>query len=113
MSAPSASLARCFIAFRAHFGEAFDLPFAHLGVIDIENVNRVFFFKLVFIHADDNIFTAVEPRLLARRGFLDALLGNTGFDGLDHAANFVHFGDEFFGMLHQAGGQRLNIIAAA
>ena len=45
--------------------KTFDLRGAHFGVVDIENVNRVFLGKPVLVDADDDVLTPVDSRLAA------------------------------------------------
>ena len=47
---------------------------------------RVFLGEAVFVHADDGFLAGVDAGLAAGGGFLDAHLGDAGFDGLGHAA---------------------------
>ena len=68
--------------------ETFDLLFAHLGVVDFQNVDGIFVVKTIFVDAHDGLTAGVDTGLCSCRGFLDAQFGQTGFDGLGHAAEF-------------------------
>ena len=99
-----------FVAFGAHRFQPRDLGVAHGAVVDIAHIDRVFVLQLEFVDADDHVLAAVHARLPPRRRFLDAQLGNAGFDRLGHAAHRFHFIDDRFGMRCQRMRQRLHVI---
>ena len=81
------------IAVVAQFLEPLDLRGAHGGVVDGQDVDRVFMFEPVFIDADDRLGARVDTRLTPRCRFLDTHLRQSGFDGLGHAAETFDFDD--------------------
>jgi hypothetical protein len=73
-----------------------DLVVAHL-VRDFQHVHLGIFVELVFVDADDDIQPLVDAGLFAGRRLFDAHLGHAGFDGLGHAAQFLHLVDDLAG----------------
>ena len=90
-----------------------DLRRAHRGVVDIEQVDLGRLARLVFVDADDRLLAAVDRRLAARRGFLDAQFRHAGLDRLGHAAHRLDLVDQRRRRLGQRMGQAFEVIAAA
>jgi hypothetical protein len=65
------------------------------------------------VDADDDVLAPVDPCLPAGGGFLDPHLRQSLLDRLGHAAQRLHFGDQFPGLLGKVSGQLLDIIGAA
>src|SRR3546814_9154885 len=66
--------------------DADDLPFADLGVVDIEDFDLVFVLQAIFVDADDDVFGLVDAGLASSGGLLDQPLGQAFGDGLRHSA---------------------------
>ena len=66
------SFGRFVVALRARLLEAPDLLLPHIGVVDVEHVDHLGVGDLVLVHANDDIFEAVDTGLLASRSFFDA-----------------------------------------
>ena len=64
----------------------------------------VFLLEFEFVDADDHILAPVDAGLAARRGFLDAQLGNAGLDRLGHAAHRFDLVDDRLRVHRQANG---------
>ena len=62
------------------------------------------------VDADDHVLALVDARLTPRRGFLDAQLGNAGFDRLGHAAHRFDLVDDGLRVRGQRMRQRLDIV---
>ena len=86
------------------------LSCAHLDVVDVENVDRLFLVAAVLVDADDHLGAAVDTRLTLCRGFLDPELRHAGGHGLGHAAHLLDLLDQLPGRLGQIGGQLLDVI---
>ena len=87
-----------------------NLLVAHLHVVDLQYRRFVFFIQLVLIHADDNAFTLVDQRLLARGSFFDHPFREPGFDRFRHAACLINLFDDRARLLHDLIGERLDVI---
>src|SRR5690606_32596890 len=74
------------VALAAEALELSDLLFAHGLVVDLEDLDLGLVGDAVFVHADDGLFAAVDARLRAGGGLLDAHLRDAGRNGLRHAA---------------------------
>ena len=81
------------VAFGFEFLQALDLRFAHGGVVHFAKVELLGLFQPEQIHADDGFLAGINAGLAAGGGFLDAQLGQAGFDGLGHAAEGLDFLD--------------------
>ena len=57
--------------------------------IDAQGGNRALFFRLVAVHADNDLLVALDRLLIIVRGFLNFLLHVSRFDGAQHAAHGV------------------------
>ncbi len=86
---------------------------AHRLVVDIENIDRVFFLQPVLVDAHDHVLAAVDTGLLPGRGLLDAQLGHAGFDGLGHAAGLLHLLDQLPGLVGDVLGQAFHHVGTA
>ena len=60
-----------FVTFGAQFFKLGNLSIAHCFVVDLQDVDLVFGRQLVFVHANNHIFAAVNSSLLVSRGFFD------------------------------------------
>ena len=85
----------------------------HGGIVDLEHVDRRFVGRLVFVDADHRLHAGVDARLRLGRSFLDAQLGNAGFDRLGHAAERFDLLDMAPGFLGEFVSEPLNVIGAA
>ena len=90
-----------------------DLPFAHLGVIDLERFEQIFVLQAIFVHPDDHIVAAVDARLSRGGGGFDHRLGPAGRHGLCHAAFIFDAFDDLPCLVDQFLRQRLDIIGTA
>lgn len=93
--------------------ELVDLGGAHLGVVDLQDVDRLFAFRLELVDADHGLRTAVNARLCLGGRFLDPQLRNALLDGLRHAAKLFHFADVRHGLLRKVCRQLLDVIGTA
>ena len=91
-----------------------DLALAHGLVVDLQHLDLgLARRRWILVDADDGLGARVDPRLRARRGFLDAHLGNAGGDRLGHAAQLLDLGDVGLRLADQLVGQPLDVVAAA
>ncbi len=88
------------VAAFAHLGEAGDLAGAHLLVVDIERIHRVFAVFAILVDPDDHRLALVHAGLLFRRRAFNRGLGRAGGDIGGHAACCVHIGHHRFGLGH-------------
>ena len=93
--------------------QLFDLPGAHGGIVDHQHIDGPVGLRLVFVHADDGLRAAVDARLGAGGGFLDAHFRQAGLDRLRHAAELLDLLNMRPGLLRQIMRQPLDEIAAA
>ena len=101
------------IAFRLKASQLFDLTGANLGIVDLQHRNVVSDRVQILVHADHGLLTGVDARLGLCRRFFDTQLGNTGFNGLGHAAIFLDLGHQGTGLGGQFLRQALDIMRAA
>ena len=96
-----------------HIVKTLNLLLAHLGVVNLEDVDGILVVKTILVDTDDSLTTGVDACLSACGSFLDTELGQTGFDSLGHAA-------ERFNLLYMLPcavsdlvGERLHIVATS
>ena len=75
------------------FFETSDLLLTNGGVIDFEDVNRVFVLKAILVDADDLLVAGVDTGLRTCSCFLDTHFRNTCFDSGCHTAEFLNLLD--------------------
>ena len=105
-------LAGGFVALCAQFLEACDLGVAHGVVIDAAQARGRVLFGRVFIDPDDDFLAPIDTRLAFGGAFLDAQLGHALLDGLGHAAQSLNLLDQRPGVVGEASGQALHVVAA-
>ena len=64
----------------------------------------------MFVHPHDNIQTLVDARLLTRGGFFDTHFRHTGFDGLGHSSQRLHFLDDLPRLLDDTAREGFDIV---
>ena len=89
-----------------------NLAVAHTGVVDVADVDWIFFVFAIFVHADDDFGAPVDVGLPLSCRLFNPQLGHARGDCLGHAA-------QFFDLFHQRPcgcrqivGQLLDIVAA-
>ena len=82
-------------------------------VVDVERVERGLFGQPVLVDPDDHRLALIDARLLCRSSLFDQRLGLAGGDIGGHPARRIDLGDQFARLVHQRGGQRLDIIRPA
>ena len=90
-----------------------DLGPTYRIVVDIENVDMIRLLRLVFVDPDNDLFPAIDRRLTARRGFLDAQFRHAALDRSGHAAQCLDLLDQVHRRLGDRMGQALDVVAAA
>ena len=98
------------VALRPHLGDSPQLAVPHFSIIDVKQFNLGFVRKPVAVNTHHHVLAALHPRLPARRRFLDAQLRNARLDCPRHAAQVLHFADQFARARRQRGGKALHII---
>ena len=81
---------------------------AHGGIIDLENIDRLFAARPKFIDADHSLSAGVDARLRARGGFLDAQLRQPRIDRARHAAELFDFANVAPGPRREMSGEPLD-----
>ena len=89
------------------------MTLAHSDVINIQYIYVIFFGELIFIHADNDIFTAVDTRLFFSCRLFNSQFWQASFYGLGHAALLLHFFNERPGAIGDILSKRLHHIGAA
>ena len=72
-----------------------DLGFAHGVVVDVKHVERIRFFALVLVHADNHLSATVDRGLTLDGGGFDLGFGPASFDRGRHAAALFDFRNAF------------------
>ena len=83
---------------------------AHLVIVDIENVDRVFLVLSILVDPDDHLVPPVDHRLSGRRRLFDPQLGHARLNSLGHATHGLDLFDQRPGFLSQIMCQALDII---
>ena len=65
----------CLISFCAQLVQLSNLSIPNCLIVDLKYIDFVFGLKLVFVHPDNHVLTAIDASLFMRRGFFDAKLG--------------------------------------
>ena len=89
-----------------------DLLLAHLAVVDFQDLDRGVVGGAELVDADDRLAAAVDARLRARRGLLDAHLRDAGGDRAGHAAERLDLVDARHGPARELVGEPLDEAAA-
>ena len=90
--------------------EARYLLLAYLGVVDLEDVDGILVVETVLVDADDGLASRVDACLGTGGCLLDTHLGQTGLDGLGHAAQFLDFLDVLPGAVGNLVGEGLDVV---
>ena len=67
------------VALLIEFLETCHLFGAHFSVVDFEDIDWSFFFKHIFVYADNGLASGVDTGLCAGSGFFDTHFGHTGY----------------------------------
>ena len=79
-------------------------------VINIQDINGWFFFQLILVYTDDNVFATIDACLAKRRSLLDSHLGHTGLNRPGHTAHLLNFLDQLHRRSDQFICQALHVI---
>ena len=82
----------------------------HGGVVDVQNVDRIFLVLAIFVDANDHLGAPVDPRLPRRRRLFDPQLGHSCRNSLGHAAHCLDLLDQGPGLLGKLMGQAFDIV---
>ena len=101
------------IADASEFLQTLDLRVAHGGVVDGEDVQRIFLRQTVLVQADNRLAAGIDVRLPTRGAFFDTHLRKAGRDGLGHAAERFDFLNVRPGALDDFIREVFHIVGAA
>ena len=92
------------VALRLEPRQLVDLQAPHRGIFHLEDLDRRFVDRLVFVDADHRLLAGVDPGLRLGGSFLDPQFWDAGLDRLGHAAEFFDLLDVAPGSLRRDRG---------
>ena len=92
------------------FLQVFFLFQADGSVVHFEDVDRIFMVQTVFVHTHDGLCAGVDTGLRTGCGLFDTHLGQTGFDGFGHTAQFLDFLNVFPSLVDEFVRQGFHIV---
>src|SRR5690606_34361466 len=102
-----------FVAAFLDLADAGDLGFTNRDIVDVEDIDRVFFALAILVDADDHLFAAINASCSGSGSLFDHRLGPASGDGLGHAAFGLDPLDDLPRLVDQLLRQAFDIIAAA
>ena len=101
------------IADASQFFQTFNLSVTYSGVIDGENVQRIFLSQSVLVQADNGFAAGVDICLTTSGAFFDTHLRKAGGNSLGHAAQCFDFLDMSPSAFDDLVGEVFHIVGAA
>ena len=83
---------------------------AHFSVVNFKNIDWSFFFKYVFVNADNGLTTRVDTSLSTSSCFFNTHFWHTSFNSLSHTTELFDFFDVCPCLVHEFIGEFFYIV---